>query len=46
VNKPEWDVWQQEVNAEIAAAVAFADAGTEEPAADLLRFVYAEEEAR
>ena len=46
VKKSEWEVWQQEVNAEIAAAVAYADAGTEEPAADLLRFVYAEKEGR
>ena len=33
---------EEEVAAEVAAAVAFAEAGTDEPVADLTRFVYAE----
>jgi TPP-dependent pyruvate/acetoin dehydrogenase alpha subunit len=41
----EWGLWEQEVAAELAAAVAYADAGTIEPVEDLQRFVYAEETA-
>ena len=33
---------EQEVDAEVEAAVAFAEAGTWEPVEDLTRFVYSE----
>ncbi|TDW31548.1 pyruvate dehydrogenase (acetyl-transferring) E1 component subunit alpha [Cryobacterium psychrophilum] len=38
----EWAAIQGEVDAEVAAAVAFADAGTPEPVEELTRFVYSD----
>lgn len=43
LEQSEWERWEQEVATEVAAAVAFAEAGTAEPVEELLRFVYAEE---
>ncbi|GAA4355476.1 pyruvate dehydrogenase (acetyl-transferring) E1 component subunit alpha [Microbacterium rhizosphaerae] len=40
-----WSALEQEVDAEIRAAVAFADAGTLEPVEELTRFVYSERTA-
>jgi pyruvate dehydrogenase E1 component alpha subunit len=42
----EWAAMQQSVDAEMQRAVAFAEAGTEEPVAELTRFVYSERGAR
>jgi pyruvate dehydrogenase E1 component alpha subunit len=42
LSEPELRQMEAEVAAEIEAAVAFADAGTWEPVADLTRFVYSE----
>jgi TPP-dependent pyruvate/acetoin dehydrogenase alpha subunit len=38
----EWDQLQADADAEVAAAVEFAEAGTLEPVEDLTRFVYSE----
>jgi pyruvate dehydrogenase E1 component alpha subunit len=38
----DWTAMQQEVDAEMEKAVAFAEAGTPEPVDELLRFVYSE----
>jgi pyruvate dehydrogenase E1 component alpha subunit len=38
----EWTAMQQEVDAEMEKAVAFAEAGTREPVEELTRFVYSE----
>jgi pyruvate dehydrogenase E1 component alpha subunit len=38
----EWTAMQQEVDAEMQRAVAFAEAGTHEPVEELTRFVYSE----
>lgn len=40
----DWARMQQEVDAEVAEAVRFAEDGTPEPVEDLLRFVYSERE--
>jgi len=40
----DWSALRQEVDAEVAGAVRFAEAGSPEPAEDLLRFVYSERE--
>ncbi|UNK44256.1 pyruvate dehydrogenase (acetyl-transferring) E1 component subunit alpha [Arthrobacter sulfonylureivorans] len=40
----DWAALQHEVDAEVEEAVRFAEAGTPEPASDLLRFVYSERE--
>lgn len=42
---PEWEQLQAGAQAEIAAAVDFAEAGTLEPVEDLTRFVYSERKA-
>jgi pyruvate dehydrogenase E1 component alpha subunit len=42
----DWTAMQQEVDAELQQAVAFAEAGTEEPVEELTRFVYSERGAR
>jgi pyruvate dehydrogenase E1 component alpha subunit len=39
---PEWELMEEEVAAEVEAAVAFAEAAEWEPVADLERFVYSE----
>jgi len=41
----EWDQLQAEADAEVSAAVEFAEAGTLEPVEDLTRFVYSERSA-
>lgn len=41
----EYELWEREVAAEMAAAVEYAESGSEEPASELLRHVYSEEEA-
>ena len=41
----DWTAMQQEVDAEMEAAVAFAEAGTPEPVEELARFVYSERSA-
>ena len=38
----EWDQLQADADAEVTAAVEFAEAGTLEPVEDLTRFVYSE----
>lgn len=43
LDQSEWKLWEQEVAAEVAAAIAFAEAGSLEPVEELLRFVYSEE---
>ncbi|KRE81678.1 pyruvate dehydrogenase (acetyl-transferring) E1 component subunit alpha [Arthrobacter sp. Soil763] len=40
--EPEWRRLQSDADAEVAAGVDFAEAGTPEPLADLTRFVYSE----
>ena len=42
----EWTAMQRDVDAEMQRAVAFAEAGTEEPVEELTRFVYSERGAR
>ena len=42
----DWSAMQQEVDAEMAAAVSFAEAGTPEPVEELTRFVYSERGSR
>jgi pyruvate dehydrogenase E1 component alpha subunit len=42
----DWTAMQQEVDAEMSTAVAFAEAGTPEPVEELTRFVYSERGAR
>jgi TPP-dependent pyruvate/acetoin dehydrogenase alpha subunit len=42
----EWTAMQADVDAELQQAVAFAEAGTDEPVEELTRFVYSEREAR
>jgi pyruvate dehydrogenase E1 component alpha subunit len=42
----QWTALRQQVDAEIAAAVAFAEAGTDEPVEELTRWVYSEREER
>ena len=42
LNEKDWKAIQQDVEAEVKAAVEFAEAGTLEPVEDLTRFVYSE----
>jgi pyruvate dehydrogenase E1 component alpha subunit len=42
----EWTPMQRDVDAELAAAVAFAEAGTDEPVEELTRFVHSDRAAR
>ncbi|MFI5086420.1 MAG: pyruvate dehydrogenase (acetyl-transferring) E1 component subunit alpha [Actinomycetales bacterium] len=42
LDEKEWTAVQQEADAEVAAAVEFAEAGTPEPVEELTRFVYSE----
>jgi pyruvate dehydrogenase E1 component alpha subunit len=42
----QWAALRQQVDAEIAAAVAFAEAGTDEPVEELTRWVHSEREGR
>ncbi|MFB2772404.1 pyruvate dehydrogenase (acetyl-transferring) E1 component subunit alpha [Pelatocladus sp. BLCC-F211] len=42
LSDPEWEAMEQEVALEIENAIAFAEAGTWEPTAELTRFVYSE----
>jgi TPP-dependent pyruvate/acetoin dehydrogenase alpha subunit len=42
LTEKDWASIQQDVDAEVEAAVAFAEAGTPEPVEDLARFVYSE----
>jgi pyruvate dehydrogenase E1 component alpha subunit len=42
----EWTAMQRDVDAEMQRAVAFAEAGTEEPVEELTRFVHSERGAR
>jgi pyruvate dehydrogenase E1 component alpha subunit len=42
LGEDEWTALQREVEAEISAAVAFAEAGTDEPVEELTRWVYSE----
>jgi pyruvate dehydrogenase E1 component alpha subunit len=42
----QWTALRQQVDAEIAAAVAFAEAGTDEPVEELTRWVHSEREER
>lgn len=46
LSSAQWDALQQEVDAEVEAAVAFAEAGTIEPVEELTRFVYSERAPR
>jgi TPP-dependent pyruvate/acetoin dehydrogenase alpha subunit len=41
----DWTALREDVDAEMQQAVAFAEAGTEEPVEELTRFVYSEREA-
>ncbi|TFB52488.1 pyruvate dehydrogenase (acetyl-transferring) E1 component subunit alpha [Cryobacterium tagatosivorans] len=45
LRKKDWDAIQREVDAEVQAAVDFAEAGTPEPTDELTRFVYSERSA-
>jgi len=45
LRKKDWDAMQREVDAEVQAAVEFAEAGTLEPPDELARFVYSERSA-
>jgi pyruvate dehydrogenase E1 component alpha subunit len=46
LTEKDWTSIQQDVEAEVKAAVEFADAGTPEPVEDLTRFVYSERSRR
>jgi pyruvate dehydrogenase E1 component alpha subunit len=46
LSEGQWTALRQQVDAEIAAAVAFAEAGTDEPVEELTRWVHSEPEAR
>jgi pyruvate dehydrogenase E1 component alpha subunit len=44
LTEADWAKVQRDVDAEVAAAVEFAEAGTLEPVEELTRFVYSERE--